>query len=95
MKRLLIIILPIVIFMLFVIVTLSHKSKISVDGKFGFVRDAGNIGLEKIKDTGATWFRPNFGYFVWGAMQKDESSPIDFSKTDEVVRNAQKHGLHL
>jgi len=96
MKKLLIIILPIFIFiLLFVFIILSHKSKTSVDGKFGFLRNAFDIDQEKIEETGATWLRPNFGYFVWGVMQKDKNSPIDFSKTDELVRNAQKHGLHL
>ena len=94
MKKLLIIILPVVI-LLFVFIILSRKSKTSVDGRFGFVRNVGSIEQEKIKDTGATWFRPNFGYFAWGAMQKDGTAPIDFSKTDELVRNTQKEGLDL
>jgi hypothetical protein len=72
-----------------------QKSKITVDGKFGFVRNTFDMDLEKIEDTGATWLRPNFGYFVWGVMQKDENTSIDFSKTDEVVRSAQKNGLNL
>ena len=65
------------------------------DGKFGFLRNVSDIDQEKIEETGATWLRPNFGYFVWGVMQKDENASIDFSKTDEVIYNAQKHGLHL
>ena len=71
------------------------KSEIKTDGSFGFLRNAFDMDLEKIEETGATWLRPNFGYFVWGVMQKDANAPIDFSKTDEVVSNAQKHGLHL
>lgn len=67
----------------------------STGGKFGFVRNADSIEQEKIKDTGATWLRPNFGLFVWGVMQKEEGAPIDFSKTDELVRSAQKEGLNL
>jgi hypothetical protein len=51
--------------------------------------------LEKIEETGATWLRPNFGYFVWGVMQKEENAPIDFSETDKVVMQAQKRGLNL
>jgi len=39
--------------------------------------------------------RPNFGHFVWGVMQKEERAPIDFSGTDEVVRQTQKRGLNL
>jgi len=65
------------------------------DGKFGFLRNVFDIDQEKIEETGGTWLRPNFGYFVWGVMQKDENASIDFSKTDEVVYNAQKHSLHL
>jgi hypothetical protein len=53
------------------------------------------MDLENIEDTGATWLRPNFGAFVWGVMQKDENAPIDFSETDQIVLNAQKHGLLL
>jgi hypothetical protein len=64
-------------------------------GKFGFLRNAFDMDLEKTEETGASRLRPNFGYFVWGFMQKDENAPIDFSKTDEVVRSAQKHKLHL
>ena len=63
--------------------------------EFGFLRNVFDIDREKIEETGATWLRPNFGYFVWGVMQKDENTSIDFSKTDEVIYNAQKHGLHL
>ena len=63
--------------------------------EFGFLRNVFDIDQEKIEETGATWLRPNFGYFVWGVMQKDENASIDFSKTDEVIYNAQKHGLHL
>jgi hypothetical protein len=73
----------------------SSKAKIPVDGKFGFLRNAFDMEIEKTEDTGATWFRPNFGYFVWGVMQKDENAPIDFSQTDEVVSQAQKRGLNL
>jgi len=73
----------------------SSEAKVIVDGKFGFLRDAFNMDLEKIEETGATWFRPNFGYFVWGVMQKDENAPIDFSETDEVVSQAQKRGMNL
>jgi len=63
--------------------------------EFGFLRNVFDIDQEKIEETGATWLRPNFGYFVWGVMQKDENASIDFSKTDEVIYNTQKHGLHL
>ncbi|KKP77727.1 MAG: hypothetical protein A2271_00815 [Candidatus Moranbacteria bacterium RIFOXYA12_FULL_35_19] len=75
----------------------KNYSKIEIprDGKFGFLRNAFDMELEKIEDTGATWLRPNFGYFVWGAMQKNESAPIDFSQTDELVNQAQKRGLNL
>jgi len=69
----------------------SKNKKIQTDGKFGFLRNVSDIDQEKIEETGATWLRPNFGYFVWGVMQKDENASIDFSKTDEVVYNAQKH----
>jgi len=96
MKKLLLILLSVIVFtMLLVFFLSSQKPKTSVDGKFGFLRNAFDMDLEKIEKTGATWLRPNFGYFVWGVMQKDENASIDFSKTDELVRNAQKHGLHL
>jgi hypothetical protein len=73
----------------------SSKVKIPIDGKFGFLRNAFDMEIEKTEDTGATWLRPNFGYFVWGVMQKDESAPIDFSQTDGLVNQAQKRGLNL
>ncbi len=73
----------------------NSNGKIPVDGKFGFLRDAFNMDLEKIEETGATWFRPNFGYFVWGVMQKTENAPLDFSGTDEVVSQAQKRSLNI
>lgn len=96
MKKLLIIIFPAAILaLLFVFILPSQKAEIPIDGKFGFLRNVSDMNLEKIEDTGATWFRPNFGYFVWGVMQKDEDAPIDFSKTDELVRQAQKRGLRL
>jgi hypothetical protein len=72
-----------------------RKSSVPIDGKFGFLRSANSIEEEKIKDTGATWLRLNFGHFVWGVMQKEENSPIDFSNTDDIVNTAQKEGLHL
>jgi len=63
--------------------------------RFGFLRNVFDLDQERIEDTGAAWLRPNFGYFVWGEMQADASSAIDFSQTDQVVAAAQKHGLHL
>lgn len=66
-----------------------------LSNKFGFLRNASDMDIEKIEDTGAGWLRPNFGYLVWGVMQKDENAPIDFSKTDEIVSQAQKRGLLL
>jgi hypothetical protein len=96
MKKLLIIIIPIFILVILAGLFVVFKNKkIQTDGKFGFLRNVSDIDQEKIEETGATWLRPNFGYFVWGAMQKDENASIDFSKTDEVIYNAQKHGLHL
>lgn len=96
MKKLLIIIIPIFILVILAgLFVVSKNKKIQTDGKFGFLRNVSDIDQEKIEETGATWLRPNFGYFVWGVMQKDENASIDFSKTDEVVYNAQKHGLHL
>ena len=96
MRKLLIIILPVAILIFILVFFLSsQKPKNPVDGKFGFLRSAVSIKEEKIKDTGATWLRLNFGYFAWGVMQKEENAVIDFSKTDEVVRNTQKEGLHL
>ncbi|EKE00067.1 MAG: hypothetical protein ACD_22C00099G0001 [uncultured bacterium] len=80
---------------LLVSIHLKLVQKLPEDGKFGFLRNAENLNLEGLEDTGATWFRPNFGYFVWGSMQKDSDSPIDFTKTDEVVRDAEKRGLRL
>jgi len=77
------------------LITFRQKPKKLKDGKFGFLRDANSIQFEKIKDTGATWLRPGFGLFVWGMMQKDKNAPIDFSKTDELVLNAQKERVHL
>jgi hypothetical protein len=95
MKKLLLLLLPIAIIVLLLIFILSsQKQKTSVDGKFGFLRSAGSIKEEKIKDMGATWLRLNFGYFSWDVMQKEENVAIDFSKTDEVVRNTQKDELH-
>ena len=96
MKKLLIIIIPIFILIILAgLFVVSKNKKIQTDGKFGFLRNVSDINQEKIEETGATWLRPNFGYFVWGVMQKDENASIDFSKTDEVIYNAQKHGLHL
>ncbi len=74
---------------------IKNETKTFVDGNFGFFRDAENIDQERIDETGATWLRPNFGYFVWGVMQKEEKAPIDFSETDKVVIQAQKRGLNL
>lgn len=101
MKKLFIIIISaVVIALAIVFVFYFQKSKnlvakIPIDGKFGFLRNAFDMEIEKTEDTGATWLRPNFGYFVWGVMQKDENAPIDFSQTDELVNQAQKRGLNL
>jgi len=43
---------------------IENETKIFADGKFGFFRDAESIDQEKIDEMGATWMRPNFGYFV-------------------------------
>ena len=96
MKKLLIIIIPFFILVILTMVSVScNKNEIQSEGSFGFLRNAFDMDQENIEETGATWLRPNFGYFVWGVMQKDANAPIDFSKTDEVVSNAQKHGLQL
>jgi len=101
MKKLFIIIISAVIIALTIVFVFSFQKsknpvvKIPIDGKFGFLRNAFDMEIEKTEDTGATWLRPNFGYFVWGVMQKDESAPIDFSQTDELVNQAQKRGLNL
>jgi len=97
MKKIIIIIISVAVIalLLYFIFPFQKPKNIPVDGKFGFLRNAFDVDQENIKDTGATWLRPNFGYFVWGVMQKDENSSIDFSGTDEVVRSAQKHGLNL
>jgi len=95
-KRFIVSAVLIIVIIIPVIIYLFLQNKKGGSGeRFGFVRNASSIEEEKIKDTGATWFRPNFGFFAWGAMQKDANAPIDFSKTDELVRNTQKEGLNL
>jgi len=101
MKKIFSIIISVIIIALVIVfVFYFQKSKnpvaeIPLNGKFGFLRNAFDMELEKTEDTGATWLRPNFGYFVWGVMQESENAPIDFSKTDEIVNQAQKRGLNL
>jgi hypothetical protein len=95
-KKLVIIILALFILILVLVFFLiSHKAKVSVDGKFGFLRNVSDLDQEKIEETGATWLRPNFGDFVWGEMQKSKDDPINFTATDKVVGEAKKHGLSL
>ena len=87
--------LVLIVVFIFIFTACTIPKTVPKDGKFGFLRNVFDMDKEKIEETGAIWLRPNFGYFVWGVMQKDEDASIDFSKTDEVVYNAQKHGLHL
>lgn len=99
MKKVLITVCSVVIVALLAIVLVNFNKnntpKDIVDGEFGFLRNSFDLKNEKIEDTGATWYRPNFGSFTWGAMQKDEYSAIDFLKTDEIINDAQKRGLNL
>lgn len=96
MNKLLIIIFPIAIIILLIVFIPTLQESISpTSEKFGFLGNVSDLDLERIEDTGATWLRPGFGIFTWGAMQKDANAPIDFSKTDQAVISAQKHNLHL
>lgn len=71
----------------------SNSSAIAIpqkvlSNKFGFLS-----GPEKdnpfIGNAGAAWVRPHPGPFLWDAMQKDNNDQINFSYTDEVVKNQQ------
>lgn len=96
MKKVLMVLIPILILVILVLFfVFPKKNKTITDGKFGFLKNASDIDQEKIEETGAAWLRPNFGYFVWGVMQKEANAQIDFSNTDKVVYDAQKHGLNL
>lgn len=71
----------------------TNSSAISIpekvlSNKFGFLS-----GPEKdnpfIGNAGAAWVRPHPGPFLWDSMQKDKNGSIDFSSTDEIVKNQQ------
>lgn len=59
-----------------------------LSNRFGFLS-----GPEKenpfVGNAGAAWVRPHPGPFLWDAMQNDKGSKIDFSLTDEVIKNQQ------
>lgn len=65
------------------------------DERFGFL--AGNFPgeFERIGEIGAGFIRPHPGPFIWGTMQKDASSEIDFDEADSLVKDAQDANLKI
>lgn len=85
----------IVLSFLFALKYKKTENKLSLNDKFGFLRNYSDLDQEKIEETGAGWIRLNFGYFVWGAIQKEKNASYDFSKTDKIIKNIQNRGLKL
>ena len=65
------------------------------DERFGFLTGPLPDEYKWVRETGAAWVRPHPGNFIWGDMQKSQTSQIDFSDTDRNVNWAQKYDLNI
>jgi hypothetical protein len=57
--------------------------------KFGFLGGGQGKDNPFVGNAGGAWVRPHPGPFLWDAMQESADGKIDFSKTDEVIKNQQ------
>jgi len=62
--------------------------------KFGWLGGGAGDEGETISESGGAWVRPHPGAFVWDMMQK-EGEDIDFSLTDQEIKNYQKNHLGI
>lgn len=60
-----------------------------LSNKFGFLGGGQDKDNPFVGNAGGAWVRPHPGSFLWDAMQKDKNSQIDFSRTDNIVKNQQ------
>ncbi|MGD8374437.1 MAG: hypothetical protein PVI21_06305 [Candidatus Woesebacteria bacterium] len=60
-----------------------------LDNKFGFLGGGAEDNGEAIINTGAGWVRPHPGAFVWDMMQQQKTDTIDFTDSDQEVKNFQ------
>lgn len=67
----------------------------SADHRFGFLGRPDPGDMKEIRELGAGWVRPHPGPFIWGEMQESANDGYDFSKTDSMVKNAQKYELNI
>jgi hypothetical protein len=62
--------------------------------KFGWLGGGAGDEGATISDSGGAWVRPHPGAFVWDMMQK-EGENIDFSLSDQEIKNYQKNNLGI
>lgn len=60
-----------------------------LDNKFGFL-SGGEPENSFVGDVGGAWVRPHPGPFLWDAMQKNKTAEIDFTATDDIIKNQQQ-----
>jgi len=63
--------------------------------KFGWLGGGEDDDGAGIVDDGGAWVRPHPGPFLWDAMQYKAGAEIDFSQTDETVKNYSKNNLGI
>lgn len=65
------------------------------DERFGFLGSPDPGQYKMIRDTGAAWVRPHPGPFIWGNMQKEPNSKIDFMETDDLIKQGARYDLNI
>jgi len=68
---------------------------IEADQQFGFLIGPSADEMKLARETGAGWVRPHPGSFVWHDMQSSESSAIDFSHTDNMIKAAAVYDINI
>lgn len=63
--------------------------------KFGWLGGGSEDDGSIISDMGGAWVRPHPGAFLWDAMQKSYDGEIDFTQTDEQIKNYSKNNLGI
>ncbi|XOU94920.1 MAG: glycosyl hydrolase [Candidatus Kerfeldbacteria bacterium] len=73
----------------------TFETSIIANDRFGFLVGSSAKEMELARETGAGWIRPHPGPFVWGEMQENASSEIDFSNTDNMIKSSATYDINI
>lgn len=66
-----------------------------LENKFGWLGGGAEDDGLAVTEGGGAWVRPHPGSFLWDAMQSSSNAKLDFSQTDQEIKNYQKNGLGI